>query len=274
MAPNAAQALRLMSVVFEGLGFRSMDALIQLGGSISPSAKQTREEIVFVGGPSSSAARHIYAPHCAIPELMQGLVDGLSSRAVSDCDPVVAAATVAAFCNYMHPFKDGNGRWSRVVALSAAATGTNAWPGMTVLVFLNACRAKLTDDLFPGATVGGLRSYLAAVSSFEDALTAELESIGAFRAATAIAEMLQAAATRPAKWRLLAVDLFVSGRIEVEEIRRRAGVSKRVAEGFVDRVAGAFPQFGQKTGDGLAIGSLLKNVDNAVIAAVSGTKSI
>jgi hypothetical protein len=250
-----------------------MDALIQLGGSISSNAKQIREEIIFVGGPTSSAARHIYAPHGAIPELMQALLEGLSGRPISECDPLLATATVAAFCNYMHPFKDGNGRWSRVVALSAAAARTSAWPGMTVLAFLNACRARLTNDLFPEAAACGLRSYLAAVSSFEDALTTELESIDAFGAATALGEMLQRVAGQPAKWRLLVGELFVSGRIEIEAICRHAGASRRAAEGFVDRVVGAFPQFAGKTNDGLAIESLLKSVDDAIKATISAAKN-
>lgn len=268
--PNFGQAQRIMSVLFEGRRFQSLEALIQLGGSISSKASQIREEIIFVGGPISSTARHIYAPYGALPDLMQSLVEGLHSQSVSECDPLVATAMVAAYCNYMHPFKDGNGRWARVVALSSAATNAHAWPSMTMLVFLNAARTKLTNEIFPQAATSGFRSYLRAASIFEDALTAELESAGAFEAATVVGELLQGAAKQQVKWRFFASKLFVSGRIEIEMFRQSCGVSKRVADGFADRMSAALPRFAERTKDHINIEMLLKNVDNAIqVAALS-----
>lgn len=271
--PNIAQARRLMSVVYEGRRFQSMNALIELGHSISPQAGHIREELIFVGGPNSSCARHIYAPHGAVPDLMRSLVKGLSHQAVADIDPLVVTATIAAFCNYAHPFKDGNGRWSRVIALSSSASPMHAWPAMVVIAFLNACRARLTNEIFPQAAACGLRSYLTTASSFEDKLTSELEGIGAFPAATTICEMLRDVARQPAKWRLLASELFVSGRIHIEPMRAICGVSRRVADGLSDRVVSTLPHFAVQHEDSINIELLLRSVRDAVEEAARATQS-
>ena len=265
--PNLSQARRLISALFEGPRFHSVEALIQLGSSISPKASQIREEIIFVGGPSSSAARHIYAPHGALPELMQSLVEGLTSEEISKCDPLINTSVVAAFCNFMHPFKDGNGRWSRVVAFSAQADPTSRWPAMTVLAFLNACRAELTNEIFPRVAVCGFRSYLERISCFEDALTSELERVGAFEAVTAICKMLHRVAKQPGQWRALATELFVSGQIGTEEIRRNCNVSQRVATGFSDRISKEFPRFAIETKGSLSIAALMQKIDAAIQVA-------
>jgi Fic family protein len=69
---------------------------------------------VTVGSPEAGGV-HVGAPHDEIPSLMEGYIQFVNSRRMTEAHPVVRALLAHFFLVTIHPFGDGNGRVSRLV---------------------------------------------------------------------------------------------------------------------------------------------------------------
>ncbi|MFA6174355.1 MAG: Fic family protein [Kiritimatiellales bacterium] len=82
------------------------------GGSASPGEYREKQNYVI----NSATRQVIYTPPPAaeVPELMRGLVDWLN--AVSEIHPVLKSGVAQFQLVHIHPFRDGNGRTSRLLS--------------------------------------------------------------------------------------------------------------------------------------------------------------
>lgn len=82
------------------------------GGSASPGEYREKQNYVI----NSATRQVIYTPPPAaeVPELMQGLVDWLNTS--SEIHPVLKSGVAQFQLVHIHPFRDGNGRTSRLLS--------------------------------------------------------------------------------------------------------------------------------------------------------------
>ena len=84
------------------------------------SAGALRTAAVRVGRPSVGGY-HLGAPEDRLPRMMEQYVDFIDSPALSSLPPVIHALLAHFFFDTLHPFLDGNGRSSRLVAAALLA---------------------------------------------------------------------------------------------------------------------------------------------------------
>ena len=163
---DAAQAIRLADSAFGRLVCPDSRAAIALAKEICPRVQGLRGEVVFAGATNASAAVHVFAPHEAVARQFDGFVSA------ARCPPHEAhpsdVAAITAFCGiHLHPFLDGNGRWSRLIAAQGAATAGSGASGVIAAAFQSQCKTLLTKFVWPQARASGLSRYLAINSMFE-----------------------------------------------------------------------------------------------------------
>lgn len=156
---DESQARRFCELIIGARNCSSVDTMKRLGAEIRSRNDGFREEIAYAGGNVASAAKIIFAPHGCIPELFYSLSEGFDGITVDD-DPGLVAAITGFFCVRMHPFLDGNGRWSRLIAATAGMRAGSITPAMSSVVFQNCAKQDLVDAVWEEACNSGLREYL------------------------------------------------------------------------------------------------------------------
>lgn len=225
------QAALASSLILGRHQLRTTEDFLSLARHVSSKSATLREEIVFSGGPSASLASMVYAPSGLVPGLVQSIGEGISMARA--CDPVLAASVAGFFCTHVHPFLDGNGRWSRLVAIAA---GNGAFPAVCATLFQALCLPFLADHVWPQARQFGLRHYLQLSASFHQRLVEELSRCSALPVARQLFEVAKASARTASALDDSCRAIFLSGAIEVNRVRRTHGLSKKSAEGFLSRL--------------------------------------
>lgn len=271
---DVEQARRLGGSWLQPPAFASLGSLVALARSISPRVAGLREEISFVGGATASQAKHIFAPASALPGLTAELVQTLSAE-TSGYDGAALAALVGFWAVHAHPFADGNGRWSRTLALSAGAR-SDARAAMAAAVFLSVENQLLCERIWPGARRSGAVRYLDAVAAFERALFERLDAMPRLSALLSEAHATVRAAARGSK-RLsdgLLVQLHAEGGLALSELAARCGLSARVAAGAAQRMRDAGLLDGRPGAERIDIAEPLALAATAVAAASAAVRTV
>ncbi len=168
---------KLLGQAFFGrLDCTDTNAMVRLGASISPRASGLRQEIAFVGAPTASQAKLVFPSHECLPELLASLA-GSFAKPPKGMDAAVFAALVAFFAVHAHPFKDGNGRWSRLLAVQAGAALGAGDSGLVAALFQSTFKYELAFSIWPKAYLSGLGEYLDASRSFEESLREAIDPV-------------------------------------------------------------------------------------------------
>lgn len=171
---NASYAKLVAQTALGHVRYIDSESILKLGSCISPRAREARQEIVFSGAVSASASKHVYPPYEALPTLLTSLADGLNCPP-EGMDASVFAAVVGFFCVHVHPFLDGNGRWSRVLSTQAGALLKGSDSGVISAIFQSRFKHALAHSIWPSARLTGLKEYLQMAKSFEAALRSGVE---------------------------------------------------------------------------------------------------
>lgn len=258
------QAFRLCGLITEQNTCINRDQLMALAARISPKAKEVREEIVFAQGPTAADATHIYAPHSVLPELMESIFDFVEN----DCepiDPAVAVAVVEFFCIHAHPFLDGNGRWSRIVAGSIGMSHGPILLAMTSLVFQAICAKEIATEIWPESRSFGLRTYLESALKFEELFLARLDNDRFRLSVTAInSEIYRVCRGRRDCLSILA-SLYAQQEVDVKSIRNKVGLSARAFNGVLDNLTERGGDMISVRGDYISLERLFRLVDQAAV---------
>lgn len=234
---DALHAERFCGLIAKRLKLDSYGALLKLGNAISPRNRGLREEIMFSGGYIASSARTIFAPHALLPDLMSGLLIELQGHGRRRIDPALAAAITGFYCVSMHPFMDGNGRWSRLAAAAYGMSTGGTLAPMINAVFQNVAKAELVSNVWASARAsGGLRTYMNATWRFEDAMLNTLEVSGALDALTGISTELELQAPGRRPYQEAMTILGVEGAIPIARFRTLFGQSQRAHGGMLARL--------------------------------------
>ena len=233
---DTRQAERFCAAICQKKNWKTPDEFSDLAAEISPHlTARARNEIVFSGGPTATRSEHIYAPFSAIPPLMQSLSDGLSNH-LSGVDATLRAAIVGFFCVHVHPFMDGNGRWSRLVAFSTSIEdGIGMARAMCNVSFQNLLKRELGEIIWPDSRRQGLRKYLEASLMFEQEFSHGYVGSKLERSINALHELSQRAASRTG-YRQLAQSAFGIGRIDFARLKNELGLSDRALQGRLAQV--------------------------------------
>lgn len=232
---DEAQARGFCELILGTRNYPSLEALIQLGTEISSRNQGIREEIVYAGGTVPSAAKIIFAPHGFLPQLMDSLSAGLDT-VDPESDPGVVAAVTGFFCVSTHPFLDGNGRWSRQVAVAAGMRAGLVTPAMSAAIFQTVGKQKLADDVWPETRYAGLRKFLELSLQFEEVLMAQLRENGIAHVSGAVWAQLRKAVKGRLAFQEVVVALFACGGMRSERLRELCGLSQKAMRGVFARV--------------------------------------
>lgn len=223
------QANALFDLLWQAPSIRTVADLRTVVGHTSPYAGKFRQQIVFTGGRVASEAVHVYAPHEAVPRLMAQLVDGidLSADRISVVDRV---AVLGFFCLHAHPFRDGNGRWARALALSVERRSLIAT--MAAMSFQTICMQALAESVWPKTRTYGLREYIDICNLYSSSLLAAHRASTSFETIQSLNEVLRKASRDKSKLKSVARCLFVRGELNVVEAKSILGASSRVVDGL------------------------------------------
>ncbi|MDQ3268989.1 MAG: Fic family protein [Pseudomonadota bacterium] len=229
--------------------------LVAIAARIAKKSQELRRQIVFTGSKVASDAVHVYAPHEALPDLMDQLAAGIRFEAPG-VSPVDRVAVLGYYCVHAHPFKDGNGRWTR--ALCLAVERRSLLKTVAAVSFQTVCPRALAEVVWPQTRVQGLRAYLEACNAYTERLLATYHQSPVRDSMNMMHEALRKAAKGPAKFQAISRLVFVNRKLDIAETKQLLGVSSRVAEGLFHTLAGCGLS---ETPGGLAVDSLLKEVD-------------
>ena len=140
---------------------------------------ELRTVSVTVGSPDLGGV-HTGAPYERLPDLMQKLVEFVTSRKMASEHPVVRALLAHFFLVTIHPFGDGNGRVSRLIEAGILFQGDYNVHGFYGLsnffyrnegdykVLLQECREGHPFNVSPFVSLGvrGFASELAGINNF------------------------------------------------------------------------------------------------------------
>jgi hypothetical protein len=171
----------------------------------------------------------VFADAALVPERFGQLATGIAT-APANFHPAVFAACIGFNATHLHPFRDGNGRWSRSVVVLASHHRKDAFAGMAHAALLARGKARLVARCWPAARKAGLRDYLARCVAFEHDLAAVLaDATPSFAAITdGVTRMVR---TRAARERML-VQLCTAQCIARSALKDAAESSQRALDAW------------------------------------------
>jgi len=266
--PDREQARRLCRQWLRPQAWRREDELTALAATIAPQARAPRTAIAFAGAPTASLATHIFAPASAVPEGLRGLAEALHAPAI---DATASVALIAFHAIHLHPFADGNGRWARLLALSAGmrADPRAAW---FAAVLLGVENRALCDRVWPQARRGGAAAYLRGAYEFQRRLGAALDDDPVLGAASSGVNAVLRGVARGSRalYEDLLVDLYAAGELPLALVRTRCGLSARLAQDLPERLRASAAGLARVEADRLDIRPLIERAERAVEAACEG----
>ncbi|MFC3815291.1 Fic family protein [Lysobacter sp. GCM10012299] len=255
---DQAQARRFALGLLRQQRYATSTDHLQLVGSIVPGITGFREENVFTGGRTAGDAAHLFPPHAALPELMAEL-DRVPQAAYADRNPLEVAAMIGFYGAHTHPFLDGNGRWSRLLALASGSL-TGDWESSALAsVYLQCARDHLCEHVWPKMRLHGLQTYLDGARVFATETRMQLHERRLHAAAVRINGHFKSLSPASAPFEACLADIYAEGRISLATIKDRFGMSDRKLGGFTDRItlSGEDPWVRSVPAGQLSIASLL-----------------
>lgn len=263
---DKAQAARLCAAITGQRQFCRLEDILALGGEISPKAKELREEIVFAGARVASRSRRIFAPYGALPELMRQL-EAVACLSTPESDPAALVAIAGFYCTAMHPFMDGNGRWTRVVAASIGAKAGAPLLASINVVMQNVCKKELADWIWPQVEAMGMRNYLGMSLQFERELISGFRQSGVLEFMEPLVQQSLAACRARGDCEKIITRLLVHLEIPRDEIRELLGSSNRSTNGWIERIERASQGLLVFENDRLRATELALRIDEAIVVA-------
>lgn len=260
---DPVQAGLLFDLLWQPSPIESPADVHALAARIDPRAQDLRRQIVFTGSRVASDAVHVYAPHEAVPELIEQLVEGLQLEA-SGIHVADRVSVLGFFCVHAHPFRDGNGRWTRALILAAERRALIRT--IAAMSFQTLCMQPLAEIIWPLTRTQGLRAYLAACRTYTERLLSVYGNSAAHVSIRGVNEALRRAAPDKPRLRAVARRLFVSGRLEAGETRQMLGASARVVDGLFRALEGHGLTVSQ---EGVSINRLLAEISEQADASAS-----
>lgn len=260
-------ARRFCDLVALGNRAWSYSSLLKLGTSISKRNRGLREEISFAGAPVASSASIVFAPHTRLPALMKNVEQEFvtGNRSI---DPAAATAITGFYCVSMHPFLDGNGRWSRVVAAGYGMSVGDSLPVMINAMFQNVAKLELATVIWPHTRTNGLRDYVDASWHFEDVLMRQLHGEAVFDGVARLSTELRGAATGKRQHQNAMATLFSDGVISLTRLRTILGQSQHVHQSVVKRLRDLETSLFAVSGTHLSIEPLQVGIERMAMNAV------
>ena len=228
--PDPTQAHLLFDLLWSPQPVGTVPDLCSLATRIGSRSQEIRRQIVFTGSRTASEAAHVYAPHEAVPVLMEQLANGIkfdsSHMSISD-----RVAVLGFFCIHAHPFRDGNGRWTRAVILTSERR--SLLKTMAAMSFQTVRMKEVARSIWPQTYRQGLRGYLEVCDVYTSNLLSAFRSSTSFLMIQEVDKVLRRVSKDRLRLKNLSRQLFVSGGLEAGgEIRELLGVSSRVVDGL------------------------------------------
>lgn len=230
------QSALLVEIALGNTPVKSLPDLLSLGRRLGVLVPEIRQEMVFADAPIPSLASIIFAHHEAVPSLMESLVAGMS-RAEEEIHPYLVAIVAGFFGVHLHPFLDGNGRWSRVVA---AATGINSHAFRESYVgalYMSACKDELVRKVWVRARTSGIREYVERGLCFRKFFLEEVAECLVGDTERVFSTVSKFSKTRSCRHELLTA-LYSKGGMNADSIRMACNVSRKVADGRILELQG------------------------------------
>jgi hypothetical protein len=226
---DPVQAAQLFELLWSATPVETVSDVHVLAPKNGEKPQEIRQQIVFTGSRVASEAVHVYAPHEAVPELIEQLMEGILSSA-ENVSPVDRVAVLGFFCLHVHPYQDGNGRWAR--ALTVAVERRSLVTTMAALSFQTLCMKALAEAVWPKTRAEGLGRYLELSRAYTQLLLAAYRDSEIFSSLKRVSDALRKTAKTKPKIKALCRRMFVDGCLDADETSRLLGVSARVVDGL------------------------------------------
>ncbi len=257
------QAQRLSQIILGGLKPQSVNDLVALAGSISARNKAIREQIVFSVGNQPHGNQFVFAPYSEVPALVDDLVQVIRTFDV-DIDPAVGAAVAGYYALHAHPFLDGNGRWSRLVAAHVGSRLGSPLIATLAVAFLSACKDDLVREVWPNTRAFGLRRFLTASLQFERLLLGHMTEANLFQDTHNITYLLRKAMRSRTSGDSVLRVLYSTGEISLVALRSAGSLSVRAADGLIEQIVAGSEGNAIYDRSCLKVEPLLAAVDRAI----------
>jgi len=253
------------------LVLQSIEDLAGLAAGLDPKVRGLRQQICYAGGKTPSAAQRIYAPASDLPTLMDALLEFLQRNDLTQWDALEVAVLTEEYAVRTHPFVDGNGRWSRVLAVYAGARSGDRWSGAAAAIFSKAAW-ELARPLLESASNRGLAPYFETVRLFSDTLYAAAVKRGLVADIERLGFILDTAITTPASRHRLLAEFLARGTLHADVVQRGLACSQKKAAGVIDGIATSGITWVHRSGPTLSCAALHAAMNERIEQAINITQ--
>lgn len=225
------QSAILVDIALGNVRLESVQDLLAIGRALGVRSPEMRSEMVYADAPIASLASVIFAHHEAVPALMNELAVGINHAGV-EVHPYLQAIVTGFYCVHVHPFLDGNGRWSRAVAAATGISSHALLESYVGALFMCACKDELARTGWGRARTNGLREYIERALRFRKLFIEEVAECLVGDTERVFSLISEFSKTRSCRNALL-TSIYSKGEVGAESIRMACNVSRKVADGRI-----------------------------------------
>lgn len=225
------QSSLLVDINLGKMSVQSVSDLLAFASRLGIRMPIVRREMVYADAPIPSMASIIFAHHESVPALVESLVAGMN-REGEEIHPYLAAIITGFFCAHVHPFLDGNGRWSRMVAAATGARLQAFAESYLGALYISACKNELIRDVWSRTRIYGIREYVERALLFRKKFLGEIKGFVIEDTNNLLSEISSITKTRSSRRELL-MAIYSNGGFGPESMRAACNVSRKVADGRV-----------------------------------------
>lgn len=155
--------------VRNGMNLKTAPSLMALFNKIHGGGASLRDEMVFADGPTASHASIVYAHHDQLPDMFSSCANVLRDWNWGSGNDYVSSCVIGFYCLKMHPFRDGNGRWARMMVALSHGDGGGLDAALCSLFLLH-YKKNLANDVWARSMHSGLRDYLEMACSYRSGM--------------------------------------------------------------------------------------------------------
>ncbi len=212
---------------------KSKADMMLLWGEITGRPPKFREAISFSGGASPSTAAHIFSPHQEIERLFDDMCEFLDED-LRGYPVLKVVALLHYYALEVHPFPNGNGRWSRQLAIATSARMGDIWSA-AILLTLYANHEGQVVSAWRRAQDHGLGGYLDGCEAYRERLRLHLENSIFVRSARALhAALVELCGMRDAD-AIFCLQIH-GGSLDQARISSLLGCSRKKSQGIFELV--------------------------------------
>jgi Fic/DOC family len=249
-------AALVAAVMTRQIRLAEVNDLIGLAKKITCKNSSLRQELAFTRLAAETPSFLAYMHHDLLSDAMSSIVRALKSEADS-CDPLVTACVAGFYSAHVHPFSDGNGRWSRLFSLYIGSS-------FYAFLFQSIANSELVNEIWPRCRSDGFCDLFNAAYSFEMELRQDVGLNKCLEIYNKIHHEFVKKSSSIHAGRRFMLDCVVDSRVSYERTRSTFGLSEKSCAGLFEQAMEFGAEYCCYSGRDLYMAALIDEIASRV----------